>query len=286
MAGSVINHVRRNSLSSRVLRSPLSYLWTAAHKPPGPPSVLKALTAAKVLARRYLGGIDEVSRLLRVQPSAIRVGMREYYLREIGALSNVVARPDEHKAALLFAVCKVLRPRVVVETGVASGHSSRGILSALDHLGDGQLFSIDLPGASYVRGDGRVWSDGLPDKGTGSCVPQRLRSRWNLRLGPSREILPRLVSEIGPVDLFYHDSEHTWSNVMFELETVFDHLGPSSVIAVDNVDWSSAFVDFSSRYGLPRAIAFPEFGFMSTCQRSHLPPITPSHFALNQPVGA
>src|SRR4051794_31676165 len=73
-----------------------------------------------------------------------------------------------------------LRPERVVETGVARGITSRFILEALERNGRGKLWSIDLPHVDTTR-FGQI----------GSAVPDRLRPRWTLLLGTSREHLPR-----------------------------------------------------------------------------------------------
>lgn len=47
--------------------------------------------------------------------------------------------------ALVYAIVRVLKPEIVVETGVASGLSSAYILQALEENRKGKLYSIDLP---------------------------------------------------------------------------------------------------------------------------------------------
>ena len=49
------------------------------------------------------------------------------------------------EATTLYALCRKLKPDVVVETGVASGVSSSYILCALHENEHGQLYSIDVP---------------------------------------------------------------------------------------------------------------------------------------------
>jgi len=45
----------------------------------------------------------------------------------------------------IWCLTRHLRPKTVVETGVAHGVTSRCILEALTRSGDGRLWSIDLP---------------------------------------------------------------------------------------------------------------------------------------------
>src|SRR5579863_2368428 len=99
-------------------------------------------------------------------------------------------------------MCRLLKPQIVIETGVAYGASSAYMLQALHINGRGTLYSIDLPN-SFV-----------PDSAAfvGAAVPARLRSRWKLNLGSSRRLLRHVLREVGGVDLFIHDSLHTYNH--------------------------------------------------------------------------
>ena len=52
------------------------------------------------------------------------------------------------------------------------------------------------------------------------------------------------------VDLFIHDSEHTYENETFEMETVSRYLAEDAVILSDNVHACDAMKDFCARHGL------------------------------------
>lgn len=51
---------------------------------------------------------------------------------------------------LLYAICRIMKPDIVVETGVAQGVSTAFILKALSANNAGGLFSIDLPNYENV----------------------------------------------------------------------------------------------------------------------------------------
>jgi hypothetical protein len=125
------------------------------------------------------------------------------------------------------------RPERVVETGVAHGLTSRIILQGLEINGSGRLWSIDLPAVDSVL---------HPE--IGSAVPQNLRSRWNYVSGTSRERLPEVLSELGTIDLFVHDSLHTARNTRFELDTAWPAIRPGGVAVVDDIDHSLGFHAF------------------------------------------
>jgi predicted O-methyltransferase YrrM len=143
------------------------------------------------------------------------------------------------RAPMIYVICRVLKPENVVETGVAAGVSSAFILKALSANSKGRLYSIDI-------GRGDPHGVQIPeDKEIGWIIPSKLRHRWTLIIGSSRERLGPLLDEIGTIDLFLHDSEHTYENMLFEFRTVYPKLREGGVLLADNVDWNSAFFDFA-----------------------------------------
>jgi hypothetical protein len=153
---------------------------------------------------------------------------------------------------LIFAIVRYERPRFVIETGVGAGGTSAFILKALHDNRRGHLVSIDLPGndASVYPALGKPHHIQVPDRWeTGWLVPPRLRDRWTLILGDSREELPSLLERHPEeVDVFLHDSLHTDEHVRFELETVASRLTDGAVVMADDVDasWTLAFLSVCS----------------------------------------
>ena len=128
-------------------------------------------------------------------------------------------------AAFLFLTVRKFVPSLIVETGVAQGSSSYLILKALQINGKGQLLCIDPPnrdpeGYAYRNGTrDRVYTpNGLEP---GWLVPSELRTFWDLRLGSSSGVL---LTVEGKVNVFYHDSEHSYENMTFEYEWARNHL--------------------------------------------------------------
>ncbi len=153
-----------------------------------------------------------------------------------------------YHTAYLYAFCRHFRPETVVETGVHYGTSSAFILKALEVNSKGHLYSIDMPDVAYVRDNLQIHHDALPIKGsTGFAVPSELQSNWTLIIGDSRTELPQLLSELEGIDLFHHDSKHTYEHMMFEYETVWPKLREGGVLVSDDVTWNSAFRDFCTQ---------------------------------------
>ena len=155
------------------------------------------------------------------------------------------------QASHLYAIIRERKPRVIIETGVCNGLSSAIALAALARNNFGHLYSIDLPEfTGQSNAVQRFWSGKggavVPaDQCSGWLVPEALRGRWTLRLGKSSELLPKLLDEVSPVNLFIHDSEHSFENQLFEFRAAFARLTTGGVIFASDINWSKAFDVFA-----------------------------------------
>lgn len=148
---------------------------------------------------------------------------------------------------LLYVLVRHLRCEHVFETGVLHGHSSAFVLLAMERNGLGRLVSVDLPKPDCFR--------------TGRLIPDALRSRHEPYRGSSREHLPRLLGALGrPLDLFVHDSEHSYENMMFEMSLAYMSLRQGGVLVVDNIEFNSAFEDFARGVNAPVTVVHSRRG--------------------------
>ena len=147
----------------------------------------------------------------------------------------------------LYSLVRLVRPGVLVESGVASGVSSAFMLMGIEANSRGALHSIDLPAKRTGRPGDESWA--VPAGMTsGWAVPTPLQSRWDLRKGRSEELLVPLLEEVGTVDLFCHDSPVDLEHFRFEMEAVGRHLGPGSLVVADNT-YRKAFDEAARRVG-------------------------------------
>lgn len=152
----------------------------------------------------------------------------------------------------LYLLVRAARPRCVVDTGVLYGGSSSHILAALERNRAGTLHSIELgrdprePPHHYF-------------------VPTQFRRRWQLTIGDSRRELPALLARLGTIDMFHHDSLHTWDHMTWEFETAYPHLRAGGVLASDDILGAAtlrevfrenAFPAFCRRRGIEYATFF------------------------------
>jgi len=147
-------------------------------------------------------------------------------LSEFRAFHGAMISPLE--GPIIYTIIRYFKPKIVVETGVANGASSTFILSALEKNNFGKLYSIDLPSKDLLLKEEIGW-----------LVPQSLRHRWDLIIGNSRIVLPKLIAKLGHVDIFLHDSLHTLEHVLFELKESYNYILKGGFLIVDdiNVNW-------------------------------------------------
>lgn len=167
------------------------------------------------------------------------------------------------RPADLYVIVRATKPEKVIETGVASGLSSSYILQAMETNRTGRLYSIDLPNADSEALLGKVLTN-LPE-GTepGWVVPSNLRKRWDLRMGKTFEKLPPLLEELGTIDLFLHDSEHSYENMMFEFSIAWPKIRVGGLMISDDVNLPSArgaFKEFAEASGRRPEKVYAGFG--------------------------
>lgn len=155
------------------------------------------------------------------------------------------------KVLLQYAAIRAFAPDIVVEAGVASGVSSSYLLLALHKNSRGKLYSIELGDERYLP----------PGKPPGWVVPEQLKTRWDLRIGDSRELLPRLLAELSAVDIFIHDSLHTYEHMLWEYRAAYPFIKPSGLLISDDAAWNTAFPEFctevrATRFRILRGVGF------------------------------
>lgn len=151
---------------------------------------------------------------------------------------NEYARWDSSEELCLvsYCLCKIVQPAVVVETGTAKGFLAAAVLQALQENNRGELFSLELPpfgtrDFSYA----------------GSIIPKGVLGRWNLRLGPSIPLMKRLFKERDQIDVFIHDSDHSYLNQKSEYKIAMRVLKTGGVLISDDVK-NDAFQEVSKSF--------------------------------------
>jgi len=146
---------------------------------------------------------------------------------------------DKTSGFFLYILCKILKPEKIIETGVAYGLTSAYILQALHENKKGTLYSID-----YVF---RPWES---KSMIGALIPDNLRDRWKLIYGSSSQKLKKLLISLGSVDIFFHDSLHTFDNMTFEFNTAWPFIRKEGFLLSDDIASNAAFYEFYSKMNL------------------------------------
>jgi len=188
--------------------------------------------------------------------------LSEPALTEIGAQvqTNILDLPadapfasfhhgDPMLAQMCYAITRALRPNVAVETGVCYGVTSAHLLLALGENQKGCLHSIDLPPLGKNS-----------DDYVGRLIPAELKGRWTLHRGCSGKLLNPLLRKVGSIDLFVHDSLHTYRNMTQEFALAWPALRPDGVLISDDVEGNSAFLELSARPDVACSLVMEECG--------------------------
>jgi hypothetical protein len=175
-------------------------------------------TAAGLIAEA--GG----DRLLKQRLRAATAPRRLYTKRE----------PPFGKRLAWYAFARLLRPQLIVETGVHDGLGALVLLRALERNAqdgsEGRLVSFDInPAAGWIVG-----SD----------------PRWELRIEPALGGMPAVLRDAPPVGIFIHDSLHTYENERAELQLAGAHLAPDGLLISDNAHGGPALRDACEELGL------------------------------------
>jgi len=204
-------------------------------------------------ARKVLSQIlnaDSAGWFLEPALAEIRLWVREEQasLCPNGAF-HTVYNGDSELAGFCYAVTRALRAKRVVETGVCYGVTSAYILQAMQANGEGHLDSIDVP---------PLGKD--PERQVGRFIPDELRSRWALHRDRSARVLRPLLRRLGSIDLFVHDSQHTYRNMRDEFAAAWPFLRPGGALISDDVQGNTAFHELAGKSDVAASIVVEEQG--------------------------
>jgi caffeoyl-CoA O-methyltransferase len=157
-----------------------------------------------------------------------RTEVQERLRRETQAHPRASMQIGPDQGLLLGLLVRMLGARRVVEVGTFTGYSALAMAMALPP--GGRIVCCDVS-EEYTSIARRYWRDaGVED-------------RIDLRLGPARDTLARLLAAEGPgsVDLAFIDADKTGYDAYYE--ACLQLLRPGGLIAIDNVLWYGKVAD-------------------------------------------
>jgi hypothetical protein len=192
-------------------------------------------------------------------------GLREHLLEKgrehadaVGGSGHSLGAIGYTEGGYLYAVCRHVRPRVAVETGVANGFSTAFSLLALAGNGEGICTrSTSARGRPRLRARHLLRGRGARRHPAGSesgwLIPPELKERWTLVLGRRQDELPPLLDRLGTIDFFMHDSEHSFDCMWVRVQRGLARAATSGVLVSDDVNSTEAFGRFAREEGRARS---------------------------------
>ncbi len=160
---------------------------------------------------------------------------------------------DDPAFIFLYLLTRIIKPRVIIETGANIGFSSSFIALAIKENNNGCRFYTIEPcseytweSLSFVENNGSRQQKincskfGITYPPLGA-VPKDLRQYIHLRSGISKDVLPRLLEENENVDIFFHDSDHSYKNMVWECMHALPQVRADGYILVHDIFQNSAF---------------------------------------------
>ncbi|MBT3408461.1 class I SAM-dependent methyltransferase [Candidatus Woesearchaeota archaeon] len=149
---------------------------------------------------------------------------------------------------IIYLIVRIKKPKIIFETGVFEGLSTTNILLALKDNNEGKLISFDLPPKYSIKSSTDLMKfSSLPKNYlSGWLIPNELKDKWKLHLGDSKKILPKIIKKYKKIDIFLHDSLHTYEHMFWEYNIAWKHLKKKGLLLSDDVYFSKAFHKFSN----------------------------------------
>jgi predicted O-methyltransferase YrrM len=130
-----------------------------------------------------------------------------------------------HKGRLLSSVIRLCRSERCLELGTAYGMSAMFVLGMQPFLG----WRINLTTVEFSEPQFTL-------------VSQRLKQRYqdviNCHFGSTKDLLPKLMSTLGPIDYVFHDAGHTREDYVRDFGAVVNSLSSGSVMVIDDISYA------------------------------------------------
>jgi hypothetical protein len=213
------------------------------------PSVILDKISKRLFDNRTLLSITELNVWLEENKSDLEAfckGINEELWIESYLESNIIKKASNEKLdkipfelggggayPFLYFLIRLLKPSVVVETGVAAGYSSFSILKALNKNDYGRLYSSDFP---YFRIPN-------PENYIGILVPEDLKLRWDLFIKGDKNNFIEIKKLVSKIDILHYDSDKTYTGRELPLKYFRNELNSSSILIFDDIQDNSHFHD-------------------------------------------
>jgi len=209
--------------------------------------------------------LEEMYAEAKTVPGAEQVFERKRYIESY--MSDISTRygakynagwVNMEDALFLYWMVRKFKPKTIVQTGVCNGLSSAFMMLALAKNGaDGTLHVIDVanifnPNDPAWIEPGKIYGVVIPEgKSSGWIVPDIYKNRFFVTNGDAKMELPKVLAKLPMIDMFYHDSDHTYNHMMFEFTEAKKKLSAGGLIVGDDISWNTSVWDFADKYNVP-----------------------------------
>jgi predicted O-methyltransferase YrrM len=148
-----------------------------------------------------------------------------FYIKDLAQVGGLHETEQKSLADIILST----QPELVLETGICAGSSTVIILECLKQLNKGHLYSID--------------DSSLIKKWTSCFVTEDLKLRWTWIKDKAEAYLPTLANDF-KVDIFFHDSCHTYQHMLFEYNWALRHVKSNGWLVSHDCTSNNAWEDF------------------------------------------
>jgi len=204
---------------------------------------LQAAIAARARASEMAISVDEA--IASMFPSWVVGGIKDLpanLVQQAAERTNglKIKMGGAGSTRLIFQITMAMRPKAILETGVAQGWSSLAFLYALKlQDAEGQLVSVDMP---YPGGETEAW--------VACVVPRELAENWYLIRHCDRTGIPVGIRMLGGIlDLCHYDSDKSVLGRKFGYTRMWKALREGGILISDDISDNFAFFNFAESVG-------------------------------------
>jgi predicted O-methyltransferase YrrM len=149
---------------------------------------------------------------------------------------------------LLNNICESIKPKHILETGIAQGYSSSVFLKYLSK-NNGSLISIDIPYMNINDSISKI----------GYLVPKNLQRFWIKVLEPDHYKLRQLVNTHAKFDIIHYDSDKSLKGKIRNFDLIWSLLNNGGYFICDDISDDGYFHFFSKKKSIvPIVINFED----------------------------
>ena len=135
---------------------------------------------------------------------------------------------------VVYFLTRFIKPKNIIETGVAAGFTSYAFFEAIKKNNKGNLYSSDFP---YFRLPN-------PEQFIGIIVPNHFKLNWNLFIKGDENNILEIKKKISSVDLIHYDSDKTYNGRKNFMKSISDLVHEQTFLVMDDLHDNTFFLDY------------------------------------------